>query len=154
MAEFAGPKQRRRGPGRPFKAGQSGNPSGKPPGTRHRVTLLAEKLMADDAEGVVQTVIEAAKAGDMTAARLILDRIAPPRRGSPVSFALPAIKTAADVTKALSAVVASIASGELTPEEATAVSGVIETKRKAIETQEPEKRVAALERMAHESSKP
>jgi Family of unknown function (DUF5681) len=106
MAEFAGPKQRRRGPGRPFKAGQSGNPSGKPPGTRHRVTLLAEKLMADDAEGVVQTVIEAAKAGDMTAARLILDRIAPPRRGSPVSFALPAIKTAADVTKALSAVVA------------------------------------------------
>jgi hypothetical protein len=55
------------------------------------VTLLAENLMADDAEGVVRKVVEAAVAGDMTAARLILDRIAPPRRGRPVPIALPEV---------------------------------------------------------------
>jgi hypothetical protein len=93
---------------------------GKPPGTRHRITVLAEQLMADDAEGIVRMVIEAAKAGDMTAARLILDRIAPARKGCPVSFPLPTIETTADVKKALSAVAASMASGELTPEKATA----------------------------------
>jgi Family of unknown function (DUF5681) len=153
MAENAAAKQRQRGPGRPFTRGQSGNPAGKPRGTRHRVTVLAEKLMQDDTEAVVRAVIDAAKGGDMTAARLILDRIAPARKGCPISFPLPKIDTTADVTNALSAVVASIASGELTPEEATAVSSVIETKRKAIEIQEIEKRVVALERMAHESSK-
>ena len=86
MAENAPAKQRRRGRGRPFEPGQSGNPRGKPRGTRHRVTLLAEKLMADDTEAVMRAVIDAAKGGDMTAARLILDRIAPARKGCPISF--------------------------------------------------------------------
>jgi hypothetical protein len=43
MAENAAMKQLRRGPGRPFKPGQSGNPAGKRPGTRHRATMLAER---------------------------------------------------------------------------------------------------------------
>ena len=153
MAETAAAIQRRRGRGRPFQVGQSGNPKGKPPGARHRVTVLAEKLMADDTEAVVRAVVEAAKGGDMTAARLILDRIAPPRKGSPVSFKLPIIKTAADVTKALSAVAASMASGDLTPEEANGVANVIEAKRKAVETQEFESRIVALERAAQEGHK-
>jgi hypothetical protein len=153
MADNAVAKQRRRGRGRPFEPGQSGNPAGMRKGTRHRVTVLAEKLMADDTEAVVLSVVEAAKGGDMTAARLILDRIAPPRRGSPVSFKLPAIKTAADVTNALSAVTASMASGDLTPEEANAVASVIEAKRKAVETQDLESRIVVLERAAQERGK-
>jgi Family of unknown function (DUF5681) len=32
-----------------FSKGQSGNPAGKPPGARHKATMLAEKLMGDDA---------------------------------------------------------------------------------------------------------
>jgi Family of unknown function (DUF5681) len=150
MADNAGAMKPRRGPGRRFRPGQSGNPAGKRKGTRHRITVLAEKLMADDTETVVHAVVAAAKGGDMTAARLILDRIAPPRRGSPVSFKLPAIKTAADVTKALSAVAASMATGDLTPEEANAVASVIEAKRKAVETQELESRIVVLEQAAEE----
>jgi hypothetical protein len=153
MTETAAAKQRRRGRGRPFERGQSGNPAGKPPGARHRITVLAETLMADDAEAVVRAVVDAAKGGDMTAARLILDRISPPRRGCPVSFKLPTVDTAADVSKALGAVMASLACGELTPDEATAISGVIETKRKAIETQELESRIVALEHAAQELRK-
>jgi hypothetical protein len=73
MAENAGGKQpRRRGPGRRFQPGQSGNPRGKQKGCKHRVTLLAEQLMEDDAEDVVRAVITAAKGGDMIAAKLIL----------------------------------------------------------------------------------
>ena len=66
-----------------FKKGQSGNPSGKPPGTRNKTTMLAEKLMQDDARDIVRVVLEAAKGGDMTAARLILERIFPVRKGRP-----------------------------------------------------------------------
>jgi hypothetical protein len=78
MAANPAPKQRQRGPGRPFQPGRSGNPAGKPKGTRHQITLLAEQLLADDVEQVVAKVVKAAKSGDMTAARLILDRVAPP----------------------------------------------------------------------------
>jgi hypothetical protein len=95
MAENAGEKQRRRGPGRRFEPGQSGNPAGKPPGTRHCITMLAEQLMADDAEGVVREVLKAAQAGDMVAARLVLDRIVPVRRGRTVELDMPSICKAA-----------------------------------------------------------
>jgi hypothetical protein len=52
--------------------------------------------MAGDAEAVVRAVIDVAKGGDMTAARLVLDRIAPPCRGRPVRLDLPPIVCAAD----------------------------------------------------------
>ena len=153
MAANAAVKQRQGGPGRPFQPGQSGNPAGKRKGTRHRATVLAEKLMTDDSEAVVRAVVKAAKGGDMTAARLILDRIAPTRKGRPISLPVSSIKTSEEVTEAMSAVVASMASGALTPDEATAVANVIEVKRKAIETQELENRVIALERAAERDCK-
>ena len=60
------PSKKQGGSGKPisrFKPGQSGNPAGKPKGRRCRVTELAEKLMADNAQGIVQAVVDAAKAG-------------------------------------------------------------------------------------------
>ena len=81
----------------------------------------------------------------MTAARLVLERIAPPRKGRTVTFDLPPVETADDVVKALGLVVGAVAAGNLTPDEATAIAGLLETKRKAIETLEIERRVAALE---------
>ena len=128
--------------GRPFPPG---NP-GKPRGARHRATLMAEQLMEGDVEAVVRAVIAAAKGGDMTAARLVLERIAPPRKGRPVVFALAAAETAEDVAKAQGAVIAAVAIGDLTPDEGAAVAGLLETRRKAIETVEIERRLADLEK--------
>src|SRR4051794_1011252 len=83
--------RRRRAGGRPFRPGRSGNPQGKARETRHNITILAERLMGADVKAVVAKVVEAAKAGDMTASRLILDRIVPARRGRPVQFTLPTL---------------------------------------------------------------
>ena len=141
MAENTGRKQR----GNPFRKGQSGNPAGKPKGARHKTTLLAEKLMQDDGPDVVRKVIEAAKGGDMTAARMVLDRIAPLRKGRPVQFDLPPIAKPADLAPALASIVSAMASGKLTPDEATAVASVIEVERRTLETVEIERRIAALE---------
>ena len=96
---------------------QPGNP-GKPKGARHKTTLLAEKLMQDDAEKIVKAVIEAASKGDMTAARIVIDRIAPARRDNPVSFDLPKIENAADAAKVMSAILDAVAAGDMTPSEA------------------------------------
>ena len=81
----------------------------------------------------------------MTAARLVLDRIAPPRKGRPVVFDLPEVETAADVLTALGSVVQAVAAGDLTPDEGLTVAGLLEAKRKAIETVEIERRIAVLE---------
>lgn len=129
-----------------FKPGQSGNPAGKPRGARHRITMLAEQLMADDATAVVQAVIAAAKGGDMVAARLVLDRIAPARKGSAVTLDLPTMSTAADCVAAMSAITSAAASGEITSEEGQALAGLVEMQRKAIETGDLETRIAAMER--------
>ena len=131
--------------GKPWVKGQSGNPAGKPPGTRHKLTLLAEQLMEADAEGIVSKVVALAKDGDLVAARLVLDRILPTRRGRPVTLDLPPVQTAADLPAALGAVVAAVAIGDLTPDEGQAIAAMLETHRKAIETADLERRIAALE---------
>jgi hypothetical protein len=128
-----------------FQPGQSGNPAGKAKGTRHHATLLAEKLMLADEQEIVASVIQAAMDGDMTAAHLVLERIAPIRKGRPITLSLPNTNTAADIGVAMSAVVAQMAAGEITPEEATTVVGILDAKRKAIELTEVEARIQKLE---------
>ena len=81
--------------------------------------------MQDDAENVVNAVLAAARNGDMTAARIILDRIAPARRDNPVSFDLPKIENASDAVAASSAILNAVASGNLTPSEAGEVSRLV-----------------------------
>src|SRR5436309_9682695 len=92
MAENSAGKQR----GKPFEQGKSGNPSGKPKGARHRTTLAVEKLLEGEAEEIGRKAIELAKAGETVALRLCLERIAPVRKGRPVSLVLPAMSSPAD----------------------------------------------------------
>ena len=127
--------------GRPF---QPGNP-GRPKGAKHKTTILAEKLMAEDVEGVVKAVLDAARSGDMAAARIVLDRLVPVRKGRPVEIELPPVKTAADVLAAMGAVLAHVADGEISPDEGATVAGILEMKRRTLELVEIERRLAALE---------
>jgi len=86
-----------------------------------------------------------ALAGDTTALRLCLERIAPPRRDAPVSFALPPMTTAADAAKGAAAVLAAVATGDLTPTEGAHVMALVETYRRTLVTTELEARLEALE---------
>ncbi|WP_375783032.1 MULTISPECIES: hypothetical protein [unclassified Bradyrhizobium] len=106
---------------------------------------MAEALLSQDIEAVIGKVVSKAKRGDMQAARLILDRVMPPRRGRTVRFPLPKMETSADVVSALAAVAKAMAAGQLSPAEAVEVAGVIEMQRRAIETQQLETRLHALE---------
>ena len=117
-----------------FQKGQSGNPAGPAKGTRHKITMLAEKLLEDDRDDIVRAVIAAAKGGDPTAMRLCVERLVPLRKGRPVVFDLPPVKTAADVVGAVGELARAIAAGELTTDEASAAASVIEMHRRAIET--------------------
>ena len=128
-----------------WKPGQSGNPAGRKSGQRHRSTVMLEKLMADDAKAIVQAVILAASSGDMTAARMVLDRVVPPAKDRPLSIDLPDTTTAEGVERAQSAIVAAVAGGHLLPSEGAALSGLVEARRRSIETNDLAARIAALE---------
>jgi hypothetical protein len=127
--------------GRPFPKGNAGRPRG----SKNKVTLLAEQLFEDEAEGLTRKAIELALGGDGGALRLCLDRAVPLRRGRPVRFALPPLETASDLPKALGAVLHAVAAGELTPDEGVSLAQIVEARRRAIETMEIEARVTALE---------
>ena len=55
-----------------FSKGTSGNPSGRPAGSRNHATLLMESLLEGEAEQLTRKLLELALGGDLIAIRLCL----------------------------------------------------------------------------------
>src|SRR5260221_3068779 len=72
-----------------FLPGRSGNPAGKKPGTRNRATLLREALNEGEDRAAARLVIDKALAGNLVAARFVVDRLMPRPRGRPIAIYLP-----------------------------------------------------------------
>jgi len=128
-----------------FAKGKSGNPRGRPTGARNKASLMLDKLMERGAQDIVETVIDRAKGGDMTAARLILERLIPPAKERPIAIELPPTSDAQSVADAQALVIAAMASGGLLPGEASTIMSMLESRRKGIETVELEARIKSLE---------
>ena len=131
-----------------FKPGQSGNPNGRPRGSLNATTLAAQALLDGEAEALTRKAIELAKGGDLTALRLCMDRLLPPRKDRPVSLDLPRIDSARDAPKAISALLAAVAAGELAPSDAGEVTKLLDAYARAVEINELAERVDNLEKLA------
>lgn len=127
-----------------FQKGQSGNSAGKPRGAKDRRTEM-RALLQPHADKLVKKVVDLALAGDVQALRICIDRIIPPVRERAVSVALPDTADAAGCADAQAKIVAAVAAGELLPGEGEALAGLVEHRRRAIETTEVMKRLEALE---------
>lgn len=123
----------------------AGNP-GRPKGSRHKYVLAVENLLENEAKRLTRKAIELAIKGDTTAMRLCLERIAPPRKDSAVSFDLPLMKNARGAAEAAQAVLRAVSDGDITPLEGAAVMNLIEGYRRVLELSEYEGRINALER--------
>jgi hypothetical protein len=134
--------------GRPFEPGHSGNPNGRPKGSRNKSTIFAEALLEGQREALFHKLVEKALAGDVAALRLCVDRMLPPRRGRPVTFEMPSIENAKDVSTASAAILAACANGELSPEEAAVLMGLIEAHVRILGATEVDVRLSALEAAA------
>ncbi len=143
--------RKQRGPGRKFRPGQSGNPSGRPTGSRNATTLAVEALLDGEAEAITRRVVNAALDGDMVAIKLVMDRVAPARKSRAIQIDLPPASDACGLAQAQAAVVASVAGGEITPDEGMALSGLLEARRKALETEELAARLQRLEAIVRTS---
>lgn len=133
-----------------WKKGQSGNPRGRPRGSRNKATLLAIAAMEGELSDVVRVVIDAAKAGDMAAARLVVDKLIPAVRERPLSIQLPPVVNVEDCTGAQAKVLAAVAAGDLLPSEGEALAGMVEQQRRSLETSDLAARLAAIEEQLKE----
>jgi hypothetical protein len=109
-----------------FQPGQSGNPAGRPPGSRNRKTLAFEAAYEDKAEQAVQDIMERAKGGDPAAMRLCMERAVPTGRNRRLAFALPRIKTPEDAEAAIEVVMDALAEGVLTLAEVSELLRLVE----------------------------
>ena len=119
-----------------FRKGVSGNPNGRPKGSRNNATLAAEALLAGEAEKLTRKCIDLALDGDPIALRLCMERIYPARKDRPVEFSLPPINTARDAADVMSSVMNAVATGQLTPADASELSKVVACTVKSFEAAE------------------
>ncbi len=118
---------------------------GSKAGSRHRVTKAIEALLEGQHEALTAKAVAMALAGDTVALRLCLDRLAPPRKDAPISIELPPVRTAAEAVEASAVILAAVAAGDVTPDEAGRVMALLSSHKSLIETGDLERRIEALE---------
>ncbi len=133
----------RKPPATAWRKGQSGNPKGRPPGIRDRRHALRE-LIEPHARELIDKALELARAGDVAALRLLLERAVPPLRpvGQPAPFPLAEGATPSDAARAL---VQAVAAGQLAPDVGHQLLGGLAAMVRVIDADEIERRLAALE---------
>ena len=123
-----------------FRKGMSGNPAGRPRGSRNRATLMAQEMLDANAAILISKIIERAIAGDPVALRFCLARILAPRRAPPIALELPPLDTQQDLALAMAAIGEAAAGGDVTPAEASDLARVVEAATRTIEAREAEYR--------------
>jgi hypothetical protein len=144
MAEnFEEKQQKQRG--RPFIKGQSGNPAGRPRGSRNRATRAMQTLLDGEAQALTRKAVELALEGDTTALRLCLERLMPPRRDRATPLSLPQVREAGDLMSAMAVIMAAAARGKISPGEGMGLAKLVDFFLKAIETHDFDRRLRLLE---------
>jgi len=101
----------------PNQAPAPNNGNGRPAGARNRKHRALEAAARSRALPLLSKVITAAENGDMTAAKIIFDRIWPKPRTAPIQCELPKTETPADVRAAMLEVIQRVSRGELTADD-------------------------------------
>lgn len=115
-----------------FKAGQSGNPAGKPKGTIHKVTELRNALM-DDIPALLERTKQAAMEGDMTAMKILLDRTVPPLKPGQATVYLPELDVDMPVHQKASIITDAVVSGDIPAESGLSLLQMAEALAKILE---------------------
>ena len=129
-----------------FTKGVSGNPAGRPKGIKDKRHRYAESI-----EGMIPQVLESvyqkALAGDMTAARMLLDRILPNKRPEQERVE---IEHSGNIASDAQNVLRSVLEGEVSPDVGASLLSAMTSVLKAVEVEDLAKRIEALEGQKNE----
>lgn len=131
---------------RGFMPGVSGNPAGRPKGSKAKKTLVAQEFEKEGSK-IARVVIDKALAGDITAANIVLQRIAPPLkvRAEKIEFELDAT---APLTHQAGQVLTAIAAGDIDPDTGQVLISCISSFAGLRQVDELDERIRALEAKA------
>jgi hypothetical protein len=121
---------------------ESGNPRGRPKGTGEIGRLRA--AIAEAMPGILAVLTEKAQAGDVQAARLLLERVLPPVK--PIELPAPVPLEGATLTDQGRAVLRLLAAGEIGPMQAAALLGAVGQLAHVAELDDLARRVELLEK--------
>jgi hypothetical protein len=124
-----------------WKKGESGNPRGRPRGAGEIARLRA--AIGRAVPDILAALIEKAQAGDVQAAKLLLERTLPPVKPIELPEALPL--EGATLTDQGRAVLHLLAAGEIGPMQAAALLSAIGQLARVAEIDELTRRIEALE---------
>jgi Family of unknown function (DUF5681) len=103
----------------PFVTGQSGNPAGRPVGSRNKVNRAMDPVFTANGEAIIERVVEHAKAANPVAMRLCMDRLVPGGKHRLLRFQLPPMKTGEDVYAAITIIHDALGDGDISTSDAT-----------------------------------
>jgi hypothetical protein len=113
--------------------GASGNPNGRPIGSRNQAALIVEALLDGEAPQLGRKLVELGLKGDPAALRLCLERIAPPRKDRLIEFDLPVCEKAEDLPKAYQSVLQAVSTARISPSEGRLMMEMLEFQKRALE---------------------
>lgn len=123
-----------------YKPGVSGNPKGKPK-NKTPATLL-RKSIAEAMPEIILTLIEQAKNGDTTAAKVLLDRCCPSLKPQASPICLPVNGSLAEQG---GEIIKATMSGQIPPDIGSQLITALANQSKIIEIDELTKRIETLE---------
>lgn len=125
------------------KGGPSPNPAGRPRGVLDKRTKVTQAL-ADDAPQVARVVIDAAMAGDIQAASLVLSRVAPPLRAQAerVGFSL---DSGAPLSQQAQQILQAVADGNVDADTGKTLIGCVQAVASIRAVEDLEQRIILLE---------
>lgn len=132
-------------PNNQFTKGQSGNPAGRPKGSG--ISAKLRQAIEGEAEAIIKAMIEQAKAGDMQAAKALLDRVLPALKPESQAIHLPELVAAGTMAEKARAAIDAAGAGAVSPSAASDLVAAIAGLARVVEVTELQQRLDELERM-------
>lgn len=124
-----------------FLPGQSGNPNGRPRNSQNSTRLR----LRDDVDSIAEVIVGKALDGDVAAAKLVMERVVPRLRATTAPITVDCPRDAGPLPMAES-ILRSALAGEISPDTAAQLVGVVSQLSRLAEVEELKVRLVALER--------
>ena len=149
-SKSSGPSSSRTSTGQ-WNPGASGNPAGRPIGSRNKSTVYLEELLRSRQEALVEKAIELAlDKNDPVALRLCIERLLPALKERRIELPLPVVNDCKQAAAAGAAILTGIAEGQITPREGAVLAEIVAKQKQLIEAQRAEESQQELEQHSKE----